>query len=182
MAATAVARLPLAFPEPCVAVAQAPPTEMCGSDARLCRAQPSACSRWASSPYRIPAPTVTVARSGSISMTGGRSATETSTPAVSAMRLNEYPEPRARTWWLPETRSWSSSTLCGRCTRSARYTTLPAQLVGRPVTAHHPLRCQPGNSRASSLGRLDPGLVVGKRDRPQASIRHKLTSSDYLEC
>jgi hypothetical protein len=40
---------------------------------------------------------------------------------------------------------------------------LPAQLVGCPVTAHHPLRCQPGNSRASSLGRLDPGLVVGKR-------------------
>jgi hypothetical protein len=32
-AATAVARLPFASPEPCVAVATAPATEMCGSDA-----------------------------------------------------------------------------------------------------------------------------------------------------
>ena len=40
-AATAVARLPLASPEPCVAVATAPATEMCGSEARLCSASPS---------------------------------------------------------------------------------------------------------------------------------------------
>src|SRR5262249_10339426 len=39
--ATAVARFPLPTPEPCVAVAIAPPTEMCGSDARLCRATPA---------------------------------------------------------------------------------------------------------------------------------------------
>ncbi len=36
--ATAVARLPFVLPEPCVAVATAPATEMWGSDARLCRA------------------------------------------------------------------------------------------------------------------------------------------------
>ena len=37
---TAVARFPLLMPEPCVAVAQAPATEMCGSEARLCSAKP----------------------------------------------------------------------------------------------------------------------------------------------
>ena len=40
-AATDVARLPLRSPEPCVAVATAPATEMCGSEARLASATPS---------------------------------------------------------------------------------------------------------------------------------------------
>ncbi|KDP92431.1 hypothetical protein W824_00305 [Clavibacter cf. michiganensis LMG 26808] len=40
-AATAVPRLPLPMPDPWVAVAMAPPTEMCGSDARLWIARPS---------------------------------------------------------------------------------------------------------------------------------------------
>ena len=48
--ATAVARLPLASPEPCVAVATAPATEMCGSEARLCSARPSGASASARSP------------------------------------------------------------------------------------------------------------------------------------
>jgi hypothetical protein len=39
-ALTAVARLPFPSPDPCVAVATAPATEMCGSDARLARARP----------------------------------------------------------------------------------------------------------------------------------------------
>ena len=38
MAETAVERLPLLLPEPWVAVAQAPTTEMCGREARLWRA------------------------------------------------------------------------------------------------------------------------------------------------
>ena len=36
----AVDRLPFFSPEPWVAVVQAPATEICGSDARLCRAKP----------------------------------------------------------------------------------------------------------------------------------------------
>jgi hypothetical protein len=39
-ARTAVARLPLRIPEPWVPVAQAPATEMCGSDPRFGSAQP----------------------------------------------------------------------------------------------------------------------------------------------
>ena len=51
-ARTAVARLPV--PDPCVPVAIAPATEMCGSEARLCSAaRPSRC--WASAPYVSPA-------------------------------------------------------------------------------------------------------------------------------
>jgi len=48
--ATAVARLPLASPEPWVAVATAPATEMWGSEARLARATPSPARASASSP------------------------------------------------------------------------------------------------------------------------------------
>ena len=44
-AATAVARLPLASPDPCVAVAIAPATAMCGSDARFPSASPCASQR-----------------------------------------------------------------------------------------------------------------------------------------
>ena len=49
-AATAVARLPFVSPEPWVAVATAPATEMWGSEARLCSASPSGSSASASSP------------------------------------------------------------------------------------------------------------------------------------
>ena len=38
--ANCVARLPFPTPDPCVPVAQAPATEMCGNDARLASAQP----------------------------------------------------------------------------------------------------------------------------------------------
>ncbi len=86
---TAVARLPLVSPEPCVPVAHAPAIEMCGSDPRLRSAQPASFSRPASSPYRRPALTVTVARPGSIWIGLGRPATETRSPGQSAMRLNE---------------------------------------------------------------------------------------------
>ena len=49
-AETAVARFPIWSPEPCVAVAQAPATEMCGREARLFKANPAASSGAASSP------------------------------------------------------------------------------------------------------------------------------------
>jgi hypothetical protein len=41
---TAVARLPLASPDPWLAVAHAPATDRCGSDAMLRSAQPAASS------------------------------------------------------------------------------------------------------------------------------------------
>jgi hypothetical protein len=86
---TAVATLPLPSPEPCVPVAHAPATEMCGKDPRLRRAWPAACRCVANSPYRTPAATVTVARSASMSIVGGNAATDTRSPGESAMRLNE---------------------------------------------------------------------------------------------
>ena len=48
--ATAVASAPFPLPEPCVPVATAPATVMCGSEARLARAKPRASSPRASSP------------------------------------------------------------------------------------------------------------------------------------
>ena len=50
IARTAVDRLPLRSPDPWVPVAQAPATEMCGSEARLWRAKPAACRTGARSP------------------------------------------------------------------------------------------------------------------------------------
>ena len=44
------ARQPSRRPEPCVAVAQAPGTLMCGREARFSSAHPAACSRGQSSP------------------------------------------------------------------------------------------------------------------------------------
>ena len=41
IAATAAPRIALRSPDPCVAVAHAPATEICGSDARLCNANPA---------------------------------------------------------------------------------------------------------------------------------------------
>ena len=50
MAVTADANVWLRLPEPWVAVATDPATEMCGSEARLASAQPADCSRAARSP------------------------------------------------------------------------------------------------------------------------------------
>ena len=60
IATTAVDRFPSRSPDPCVAVTQAPATEMCGSDARLWSARPAASSAGPSSPYRMPPSIVTV--------------------------------------------------------------------------------------------------------------------------
>src|SRR5580698_7025387 len=130
---TAVARLPLAFPEPCVPVAHAPAIEMCGSEPRLRSAQPAPFSGPASSPYRRPALTVTVARAASIWMTFGRPATETRSPGESAMRLNECPVPMARTRALTATMRCNSARDAGRWNRSALKVTFPAQFVSCPV-------------------------------------------------
>ena len=49
-ATTAVARIPLASPDPWVPVAVAPAIEMCGSEPVLCSAKPWECSAAANSP------------------------------------------------------------------------------------------------------------------------------------
>ena len=113
--ATAVARLPLASPEPWVAVATAPATEMWGSDARLARASPSACSASASSPYRSPAEKDTVPASWSTAMSVGRPS-RLSSSAESAMPVNECREPRTRTLEALATSSRTCSRVDGRCT------------------------------------------------------------------
>ena len=128
----------MAFPEPCVPVAQAPAIEMCGSEPRLRSAQPASFSFPASSPYRSPALTVTVARPWSIRMTFGRPATETRSPGESAMRLKECPVPRARTRSLPATMRCNWVTDAGWWNRSALNVTFPAQLVSDPVIAPAP--------------------------------------------
>ena len=114
-------------------VAHAPATEMCGSEPRLGSAQPSPFSPTASSPNRIPASTVTWARSLSSSSTRGNAATETSTPLVPAMSLNECPVPSARTRGLAATTCCSSATDPARLTCAAPKVTLPAQFVSGPV-------------------------------------------------
>ena len=110
-------------------VAQAPATEMCGSEPSVRSARPARCTTGASSPNRTPAPTVTVARSRSTSMRGGRSAVQTWTPVVSAIGENECPVPSARIRSLPATSSCSCSTSTGRCTERAENSMFPAQLV-----------------------------------------------------
>ena len=110
-------------------VATAPATEMCGSDGRLCSARPSAWSPAAISPRRMPALTVATVRSAAISRRGGRPATDTRSPVVSATGLNECPVPRVRNRSLARTIAWSASTLSGRRTLAARNRTFPAQFA-----------------------------------------------------
>ena len=113
-------------PEPWVPVAQAPATEMCGSEPRLCSAFPSACSAAVTSPYRSPAEIVTA--ESSIVITRGRSSTETSVPEVSAIRLNECPVPSTRTFSDELTSSCNASTESGAWT-SEEKVMFPAQFV-----------------------------------------------------
>ena len=126
---TAAARHGLPSPEPWVPVAQAPATEMCGSEPRLCSARPARSSGPTSSPNRVPALTVTV--SPAISSRGGRSCRLTRSPRVSATRLNECPVPSARIRSALATIPRSSSTDRGRNTRRAPNSTFPPQF--RPV-------------------------------------------------
>ncbi len=124
-AATAVARFPFRTPEPCVAVATAPATEMCGSEARLCSATPSSPSRSTSSPYFRPAPKETVCASWSTTTPAGSASSECSASSeissvASAMAVKECREPSTCTLAAPATMSWSCSRLDGRCRASAR--------------------------------------------------------------
>src|SRR5215203_2096965 len=79
----------------------------------------------------MPALTVAVDCSESISTRRGNSANDTSTPGVSAMSLKEWPLPRARKRPLRATSSWSCSTDGGASTRSVPKVMLPAQFVAR---------------------------------------------------
>ena len=94
-----------------MAVATAPPTAMCGSEARLCSASPCSSSAGASSPYVIPALNETVPRSTTTSC--GSAVSETSA-SDSPMPLNECRVPSTRIRGAAATISRSSSMVCGR--------------------------------------------------------------------
>ena len=103
--ATAVARLPLASPEPWVAVATAPATEMWGSDARLCRARPSCVERLGELAVRQPRGEGDRARRAVDDDVGGqrRRATQLRGVGDVAERVPraEHPHPRRRGHDLP---------------------------------------------------------------------------------
>jgi hypothetical protein len=105
-------KIPVVKPEPCVAVAIAPATEICGNDARLCSANPFASITGASFPYFTPAPTVTVRALSSISIVSNR-LRETCATVLSAMVLNECRDPSARTFAHFATTCCASSTVAG---------------------------------------------------------------------
>jgi hypothetical protein len=86
--ATAVARFPFASPDPWVAVAIAPATEMCGSDARLASAIPCSPSVVDNSPYLMLALSEAVRAAGSTSTSAGNSSSVTNS-AESPMSVKE---------------------------------------------------------------------------------------------
>ena len=110
----------LGVPEPWVAVATAPATEMWGSDARLARASPSRSSASASSPYRRPAEKLTVRRRGRRRRRRAGLSRLTSS-SESARSVNECLEPSTRTRGAAATTSWTCSRVDGRCSVPARY-------------------------------------------------------------
>jgi hypothetical protein len=67
---TALDKALLPSPDPWVAVAIAPATVICGSDARLCSANPSRCKNHDISPYDVPPPSVTLIPSRSMDDVG----------------------------------------------------------------------------------------------------------------
>src|SRR5690606_26581755 len=134
---TALASDPTASPEPWVAVATDPATEMCGSDARFASARPAAWTERVASPYRSPAATDATPVAGSTS-TGGRPSSyrssTTCVPVVSATSPNECRDPSALTRRERRTTSASSSGVVGCSTAAEEYVRLPAQLAGREVS------------------------------------------------
>ncbi len=117
---TAVARLPFVSPEPCVAVATAPATEMWGSEARLCRAKPSAFNVSTSSPYLRAALKETVFVAWSMTTSMG-TASSVMSSEESAMSLNECREPKTRTRGALAMISCACSIVDGRCSFCALY-------------------------------------------------------------
>ncbi len=114
-------------PEPWVAVAIAPAMVMCGSDGSVCRARPAAWSFGASWARVAPAFTRTVPPPAS--KTSGIAASESSVPVVSAIGLNECPEPTTCTALEPRTIARRSSAVVGVTAWAAVNVMLPAQLV-----------------------------------------------------
>src|SRR5450432_3281534 len=94
---TAEERFPFFTPEPCVAVVILPATEICGREARLCRANPFLSRYGASSPYFIPPSTVTVLLTVSRDKILFRLLDETRLNLLSAIELKQclVPSPRS---------------------------------------------------------------------------------------
>src|ERR1700684_4278911 len=82
----------------------------------------------------MPAATLATEAAESISTSGGRPATLTWVPGVSAMSLKEWPVPRARMRSVLATRACSWPTVAGRLRCAARNATLPAQFLRDPAS------------------------------------------------
>lgn len=78
---------------------------------------------------RLPAPTVTVAASASMTGSNGNPVTSMRVPSVSATLLNEWRVPRALTLPWPATPSTTSSRQVGRSTKEAPYRRVRDQFV-----------------------------------------------------
>ena len=128
---TAVARFPFPTPEPCVAVAIAPATEICGSDAMLCRAQPRFSSATANSPYLMPADTVTIWFSLSITNSCGKFSKVIEIASVSAMALKQWALPLARTFGFVATICANSAVVAGANVCESAKVTVPDQFFIR---------------------------------------------------
>ncbi len=128
-AATAVARFPLRSPEPCVPVAIEPATEMWGSEAKLCSANPASWTARPSAAYVIHPEARTSRRSASIDTSGAIPLSESMTDGESAMALKEWPEPSTRSRGEAATISRAASTLAAGANRSGAKAMLPAQLA-----------------------------------------------------
>src|SRR4051794_9688310 len=140
---TAVDRLPSLLPDPWVPVEHAPPTEMCGSEPRLCSAHPSRCSAVATSAYVAPAGTTATRSSGSTSIGGFSPLVLINVPVVSATVEKEWAVPRARTRAEPLTTCCSSSTELGTTRSAAENCTFPLQLtLTAPASHGRPRQCR----------------------------------------
>src|SRR5699024_119314 len=96
MARTEEANDRWAFPEPCVPVALAPPTEMWGREPMFDSASPASAAARASSPYRTPAETRTVRAVMSKSIVAGRCSSVTSSASLAAIVEEEWRGARGR--------------------------------------------------------------------------------------
>ena len=118
-------RLP--SPEPCVPVATAPATEMCGSDGRFGSANPAASRTGAISPYRRPAATSACPASAATSTRGGRPGHRDQVAGGVGDAVERVPRTQRPHLGRAGDDLLELATEVGSCSRAAPNVTLPAQ-------------------------------------------------------